>query len=395
MRYHFPHIGNLRDIRGAIADRPEFITVDKGAYIVVDYVYTAEDTFGDANTLTGILRRECRGLVFDRDGILRSRPYHKFFNLNERPETQQGSINVYQHHHILEKLDGSMIRPLLIEGGWRLATRMGVTAVAMQAETYLAGSGLSSEYTRVFETCRQRGMTPIFEWCSPANQIVVKYTEERLVLAAVRHTYTGAYLDYNQMYSLLRECNAVAIPIVQSFGSLTESLSGFVTKARQQEDMEGYVIRFSDGHMLKIKNDWYVQIHKTKDVLSSPRDVVGLIVENRLDDVIALLPPADQDEIKTMARDVQTSIDARVKELKAALRKERRRTKKDRKTFATEYAQEYAGIMKSWLFACWDDTIPPEDVILRDIKKAAMSRSVWKQYASEIFKGVQYRGENV
>ena len=51
------------------------------------------------------------------------------------------------------------------------------------------------------------------------------------------------------------------------------------------EDAEGWIIRFDDGQMLKVKGDWYVRIHKVKDNLTFEKNVVDLIINEKIDDV--------------------------------------------------------------------------------------------------------------
>lgn len=53
---------------------------------------------------------------------------------------------------------------------------------------------------------------------------------------------------------------------------------------------EGYVVRFDDGHMLKVKGAWYVQLHKTLDGLRHEKDVLRMILDERLDDAKGFIP---------------------------------------------------------------------------------------------------------
>jgi len=140
MRYQFPVIRHISDVLPHIEGRDEFVVAEREGYTVINYVVAMADTFNmsGSDDLTGAIRREGRGLIFDRDGNLMSRPFHKFFNVNEREETQTHVVDMSQPHVIMEKMDGSMIRPILVDGYLRLATKMGVTDVAMQAETWLA-----------------------------------------------------------------------------------------------------------------------------------------------------------------------------------------------------------------------------------------------------------------
>ena len=119
MNYDFPKITHIDDVLPAIQDSPEFIVAEKDGYKVVNYVVATQDTFPSMITLTEeddedaydsvcwfnhdrAIRRECRGLVFDMDGNLINRRYHKFFNVNERDETQLDKIDWNKPHSILE-----------------------------------------------------------------------------------------------------------------------------------------------------------------------------------------------------------------------------------------------------------------------------------------------------
>lgn len=84
----FVHNINIEDVRAAIAGRDDFREVHYGDHSVfVYFLGMAKDIFPDPNTapdertkLLWKLRRECRGLVFDREGKVLARRFHKFFN---------------------------------------------------------------------------------------------------------------------------------------------------------------------------------------------------------------------------------------------------------------------------------------------------------------------------
>jgi RNA ligase len=205
MRYKFPEIRHLDEVRDAIKDSKEFIVAERDWGIVVNYLVSGPDTFPSVHTSGGsarmreeattakAIRRECRGLIFAHDGALISRPYHKFFNVNERDETQVDRIDLGQPHVILEKLDGSMIRPIPINGGYRLGTKMGITDVSRQAEVWLVDK---PNYDQFIRECLSNGLTPIFEWVSRKQRIVIDYPEDNLILTAIRDNLTGEYLPY-------------------------------------------------------------------------------------------------------------------------------------------------------------------------------------------------------
>ena len=67
-----------------------------------------------SNTFDTELARECRGITFRLDtGDLISRPFHKFFNINEKPFTQAAKIDWQNIIYISEKIDGVLAVPVL------------------------------------------------------------------------------------------------------------------------------------------------------------------------------------------------------------------------------------------------------------------------------------------
>ena len=108
MNYDFPEIKTIQDVLPHIEGRDEFRVMDKDWYTVINYMVSLENTFlWDENDPIGsAVRRECRGISFDKEGKLICRKYHKFFNVGEKEETQLNKINLYEPHIVLEKLDG-------------------------------------------------------------------------------------------------------------------------------------------------------------------------------------------------------------------------------------------------------------------------------------------------
>ena len=297
MNYDFPEIKHIDDVIPHIEDRPEFKVMVKDWYTVVNYMVAFDDTFSlirERSHYNMKIRRECRGLIFDTaTGNLISRPYHKFFNAGEREETAINKINLYEPHVVLEKLDGSMIRPIPTKEGFRLATKAGVTDVAMNAEYFIADK---KHYSQFIHKCFQRNITPIFEWCSRKNRIVVDYPEDQLILTAMRYVSDGNYVHYDAMKNY---ASARDIPVVKAVDGLAvQNIDLFVKQVREWDDGEGVVLRFDNGHMVKVKADEYVLRHKSKDQISQEKNVLQVILDDSVDDVVPLLTPDDANRLK-------------------------------------------------------------------------------------------------
>ena len=284
MKYKFPEIRHIDDVRPAIAGRDEFIIAEREHYDVINYMVAFPDTFDmlDANDMLGAMRRECRGLIFDKVGNLISRPFHKFFNVGERIETQMVNLDMSADHVIMEKMDGSMVRPLIINGVLMLGTKMGVTEVAQEAMKLLTDN-VSGWLRGMVEM----GKTPLLEYIAPTNKIVIQYEKAKLILLAVRDNLTGEY-------TLPDDSPFETVP---TYGSMEGNIQDYIARAREQQGREGDIIRWSDGHMAKSKNDWYVRIHKVKDMIRTERHILNIIVNEEMDDLIPIL---DEEDVKTV-----------------------------------------------------------------------------------------------
>lgn len=209
MNYAFPVINTIDDVLPAIAGRDEFVVAERDFGTVINYLVAMPDTFKmeGPDDVMGAIRRECRGLIFDLEGRIMSRPFHKFFNVNEKEETQAHMLDLSRPHIVMDKLDGSMIRPVRMHGLIRLATKMGVTDTAIEAERLID----EEQYTWL-EDMMANGLTPIFEYVAPTNKIVVEYAEAKLILTAVRETVSGEYRSlrqWNAPFELVRTFNSV------------------------------------------------------------------------------------------------------------------------------------------------------------------------------------------
>jgi RNA ligase len=295
MNYDFPQIKTIDDVLPHIEGREEFLVMEKEGYTVIKYAVAFEDTFQwDSNDPVGsAIRRECRGITFDAEGNLICRKFHKFFNVGEKEETQLNKINLYEPHIVLEKLDGSCVIPQPSPDGFVLTTKSGVTDISQQAEEFISDK---PHYAKFIHSMFDGKLTPIFEWVSRKNRIVVDYENDNLILTAIRNTEMGNYLPYFNMLDLAEHWN---IPVVQAVDGLAvQNIELFVKQIREWEDSEGVVLRFNTGHMVKIKADQYVLRHKTKDAINQEKNVISIILNDDVDDLIPLLTPEDATRIQ-------------------------------------------------------------------------------------------------
>ena len=282
------HIGNVLPHIGG----------DNGIYVsryatrdTIDYGHHLDETFNSA------MRRECRGLKFDKSGRLMARPFHKFFNLGERERVEE--IDWSRPHRVLEKLDGPMINPALVDGGMVFMTRKGITAQAIEAGSH------ATEGVRALACDRlAAGRTAIFELTSPHNRIVMGYDRPALTLLAIRDNLTGTYTGFEEMQEMAGHFG-VAVARSHPVDGPTETLLNGV---RGLADIEGYVVAFDDGHRLKLKTQHYALRHKTLAGLVLEKNALECVVNDAVDDVVPLLPPRAAERLLLYQSRIQTGI---------------------------------------------------------------------------------------
>jgi RNA ligase len=337
MNYDFPEINHIDDVIPHIEDWQEFKVMEKDWYTVVNYMVAFDETFSHVRhrSIHNMkIRRECRGLIFNTEtGDLISRPYHKFFNVGEREETAINKVNLYEPHVVLEKLDGSMIRPIPTKEGFRLATKAGITDVAMNAEVFIADK---PEYAKFIRSSIACGMTPIFEWVSRKNRIVVDYPEDNLILTAVRDNLSGTYLHHSVIVETGKNYN---IPVVKAIAGDEIDLQKIVDHIRKWDDGEGIVLRFNSGHMVKVKADEYVLRHKSKEQINQEKNVLQTILSDSVDDLLPLLTPEDASRLKDFQNVFWASVDDLAYEM-AQIYLGGNAVYPDKKDFAVEFVQK-------------------------------------------------------
>ena len=360
MRYTFPEITHLDQVREAIAGRDEFIVAEREGFLVLNYLVTFEDTFPVPNTKDPklnrlyTLRRECRGLKFYPDETVAARPYHKFFNINERPETAANKIDLTQNFIVLEKLDGSMIHPLLLSGHMVWATKMGLTDTTIPVTAY-TDRVTDLKYYDFCHDIIAEGLTPIFEWCSRQQRIVIDYPKDKLVLTAIRNNKTGQYMVYEDMKE---RAKPYGFPVVNAWYGNVNSLSEFITEMSGREDEEGYVIRFVDGHMYKAKNEWYCNLHKIKQLLEFEKDVIALILREDQDDAKAFMNDEDKAKIDSFTKDLYREMKITAERLEWVVIAAKDNLNNSKKRFALEVIPNQNSLDSGLLFNIWDGLDP-------------------------------------
>lgn len=190
------------------------------------------------------------------------------------------------------------------------------------------------------------------------------------------------------MQNLIREYN---IPVVRAFEPQTD-MRAFLDYVAGLEDLEGFVVRFDDGHMVKLKCHWYLQIHRAKEAILQDRNIVELILDERLDDVKAHLPAEDRDRLTKFENDFNLVISKIVAKIFAehlALRI----SFMDRKTFAVDHAHKHDSFIRPILFRIFDNENGQGDIrelVVNTIRNNLSKTARYESIRDAWFPGVLY-----
>ena len=309
------------------------------------------------------LAQECRGLVLsledgrpvfgtqgpdgklNRDTIepgktkILAYPMKRFFN-----HGQGSAANVDWSDPklaVLEKLDGTLCivywDPFINQ--WCVATR------SVPEADLLMDNGIFT-FRTLFEKAVQdtmkmsfdtftkslvKEMTYCFELTTPYNRIVVQYDQCRITLLAVRYLATLEEIDPKEMAIV----KIGEVPCVQAhtYTSINE-LVDWVSSLNPMEH-EGVVVRDSNYNRIKVKNAAYVAYNKVRDALAtSPRNMVELILTEKDDDVIPMLPEEIVKNLLTIKAGLQATLKLHDEAYLAAKAEADATNPGDKKTFA-------------------------------------------------------------
>jgi RNA ligase len=221
----------------------------------------------------------CRGLIVDVDGNIISRPFRKFFNLNQRPETQIDNLP-REIPQVTVKADGSLGILGYIENDVFIATRGSFDSEAARwATAWVKEKGWTRKDFK-------DGYTYLYEIISPVSRIVVDYKgKDALVLLAVIQTETGEEIDH------IPEAKRLNIPYAEvvEFTSI-KAVEEHIKNAKVSGlEAEGFVCRYSNGLRVKFKYEDYKRLHKVLTGLSTT-SIWDALRTNTFDDLLEFIP---------------------------------------------------------------------------------------------------------
>ncbi len=263
-----------------------FYFKDEGKHRVFNYRLASFSDFMRPSAL------EARGIMFymgESEPILVCRPFAKFFNLDENPLTMGLDLSKVKKAAVKE--DGSLITSYidLSHGGIMLKSKVSLSSQqAVMAQELLDQVSCIKLKAEVY-TLTSEGFTVMFELVSPVNRIVLEYDVTELRVIGVRNLETGDLVERVDLFDEYPILTSIwveedILPVQEGVDFGTE----FVNSIPSKTGIEGFVLTMQDGQMVKVKTEWYKNLHHLKDSIEFPGRLFEAIIHERVDDVKAM-----------------------------------------------------------------------------------------------------------
>lgn len=258
------HQDGARRLNRSLVDRKSFYIQEMDDYTFIHPKQNKWDWSEDELLL--------RSTAVDRQGLVVSSGWPKFFNAGERPANDahlDAALNNGEEVFFTEKLDGTLIiRSVLPDGRVIFRTRGTWDGGDFGA---LARSIATTRYPALLDPTLMPDWSLLFEYVGPANLIVIAYSQEELwFLGAIRHA-DAHLMPVDQAQAFAREYGLRCVPLIE----LPRNLKGLQQAVRDWSDREGVVVRLHRGQLLiKLKSARYLALHAMRANMS-----YALIVE--------------------------------------------------------------------------------------------------------------------
>lgn len=193
-----------------------------------------------------------RGLILDLSAQkIVALPFPKFFNYSERAESLPD-----ESFEVFNKYDGSLGICYFHNGKWSIATRGSFDSdQAKWATDFLQN--------HINEFTLSPRYTYLFEIIYPSNKIVIDYKGwSGLVFLGSYLNETFEEANFDRIYTFCFDTideSPIKCAEVLHYPSIDRMLEVCKTMTHNKE---GFVVRFANGHRIKIKGDAYCRIHK-------------------------------------------------------------------------------------------------------------------------------------
>ena len=216
---------------------------------------------------------QARGLFVDRmTGDVKLRSYNKFFNLNERPETELNNLaNTLSFPvEIRTKENGYLSILGVINDELVFASKSTTEGIHVDLFKNLFQKLPTSLQEEIKELLKRNCCSMMFEVISQEDTHIIKYDQDHLyVLDMIQNTLdvNGKHIDVSfsrerlaELDSILKKYDTQLISIVKTIQQVNtmDELTNIINKElNSHHESEGFVLVDSNGFMTKFKGPYY------------------------------------------------------------------------------------------------------------------------------------------
>ena len=221
----------------------------------------------------------CRGLVTDNEGVIYAGGLKKFFNIEENKHTPTDSFIIQ------EKLDGYLIIGFWYKNQWVVASR----GSFQSDQVKLAQQIFDTELEQSVYYGTIKGYTYYFELTGKLNKIIVDYPYDKKLTVIAVYDNQLKPVSFEKMksegFEIVREYNFKDYQTI---------------KQLNWNNSEGFVVKFSNGDLCKIKFEDYLYLHKLVTNVSTTF-IWEMLKDNKFDEYISQVPDEFLDKVISFA----------------------------------------------------------------------------------------------
>lgn len=196
--------------------------------------------------------------------------FPKFFNWEEHPHLGPAPGNL-KDCNIVEKIDGSCLIVSFYKKQCIIRTRGTFNLDGFPTQSEI--TELKNRYPVVFDATKWTdSWSYIYEWCSPANQIIIKHEQPELYLIGMIF-HKDYRLEPQVFLDAFAKVHHIPRPRRFSFTSIEDMIQG----VEALDGQEGICVYYNfDQQIRKVKSPWYLALHRLKSELGSIERVIDL-----------------------------------------------------------------------------------------------------------------------
>jgi T4 RnlA family RNA ligase len=213
--------------------------------------------------------------------------------LNQVPETLYSVVKNYKIKFISNKEDGSIASFIELPNG-KIVGRSKMGFDNDQANGINKIYKTNSDVRKFVDWCLSNNISAVFEYVSSSNRIVLKYSEEELILLRLRDNRTGKHIDIRDHLDKIGSIK------IAPFEDEIKDLDHLIELTATQVDKVGSIVtcedQFGRDFFFKIKCPWYMERHGLlTDDIYREHIIIGYILDDKIDDILGQIPEDEKE----------------------------------------------------------------------------------------------------